>query len=150
MRYTFAKFMTPTPLSVLFYKMMRMKIGRAVQINTTNISDPCMIELGDKVTIGGSATLIGHYGSAGFLVLAPVRIGNKVTIGLRAIIMGDVEIGNNVRILPNSVVMPKTRIPDGEIWGGIPAVCIRKAKTDSPEIKPETEEKTPEIREASA
>lgn len=120
-RYTFLEFVTPTPFNILFYRMMGMKIGHTVTINTTFISDPSMIEMGDKVTIGGSVTLVAHYGQGGYLVLAPLKIGNGVTIGLKATIMGGVTIGDGAKILPNSVVMPKTNIPPGEIWGGVPA-----------------------------
>jgi acetyltransferase-like isoleucine patch superfamily enzyme len=116
--------MTPTPFNLLFYKLMGMKIGRGVQLNTTHISDPCLIELGDKATIGGNATIIAHYAQGGFLVIAPVKIGAGATVGLRAIILGDVEIGEKAKILPNSVVLPKTRIPPGETWGGVPAKKI--------------------------
>ncbi len=127
-RYTFLEFVTPSPLSVLFYKMMGMKIGYGAAINTTCISDPCLIELGNKVTLGGSVTIVAHYGQGGFLVIAPVKIGNGCTIGLRATIMGGVEIGDDAKVLPNSVVMPKTIIPAGETWGGVPA---KKVEVDS-------------------
>jgi hypothetical protein len=120
-RYLFLEFATPTPLNVMFYRLMGMKIGRGSQVNTTNISDPSLISIGDKTTIGGSATICAHYGQGGYLVIAPVKIGNGVTVGLRAIIMGGVEIGDNAKILPNSSVLPKTVIPPGELWGGIPA-----------------------------
>lgn len=120
-RYSFLEFVTPTPFNLLFYRLMGMKIGRGAQINSTHISDPAMIELGKKVTIGGSAVIVAHYGQAGYLVIAPVKIGDGATIGLRATIMGDVEIGANAKVLPNSVVLPKTRIPAGEVWGGVPA-----------------------------
>ncbi len=123
-RFTFLEFVTPTPFNLLFYKMMGMKIGRGTQINTVNISDPSLIEMGEKVTIGGSVTIVAHYGVAGFLILAPVKIGDGATIGLRAIIMGDVEVGAGAKVLPNSVVMPKTRILAGETWGGVPAQKI--------------------------
>ena len=120
-RFTFLECVTPSPLSVLFYKMMGMKVGRGAAINTTWISDPSLIELGEKVTLGGSVTLVAHYGQAGFLVISPVKIGNGCTIGLKAIIMGGVEIGDGAKVLPGSVVMPKTVIPPGETWGGVPA-----------------------------
>lgn len=127
-RFTFLEFVTPTPFNVLFYQMMGMKVGRGVAINTTWISDPSLITLGHKVTLGGSVTLVGHYGQGGFLVLMPVKIGNGVTIGLKATVMGGAEIGDNAKILPHSVVLPKTKIPEGETWGGVPAqkVEIRK------------------------
>ena len=110
-RYTFLEFITPTPLNILFYKMMGMKLGKGVQINTTNISDAGLIELGDYVTIGGSATIIAHYAAKGFLVISTVKINNYATIGLKATIMGDVEIGEYATIGPHEVIMPKSRIP---------------------------------------
>ena len=118
-RYTFLEFLTPTPLNMLFYRMMGMKIGKDSHINTTNISDPCLIEIGEKVTIGGSATIIAHYASQGYLIVEPVRIRNGVTIGLKATIMGDVEIGEGATIGPHEVVLPKSRIPAGRKYDKI-------------------------------
>jgi len=113
-RYTFLEFMTPSPLNVLFYKMMGMKVGKGVVINSTNISDPCLITLGDYVTVGGSATLFAHYGQKGYLVIAPVSIGKGTNIGLKASVMGGAQVGENVMIKPHSVVLPKAVIGDGE------------------------------------
>jgi hypothetical protein len=112
-RYTFLEFVTPTPLNTLFYKMMGMKIGKGAHINTTNISDPCMIEIGEKATIGGSATLVAHYASQGYLIVDKLKIGKNATIGLKATVFGDVEIGEGAIIAPHEVVLPKSRIPDG-------------------------------------
>ena len=92
-----------------------------MEINTTNISDPGLITIEDGVTIGGSATIIAHYGVQGYLIIAPVLIRKNATIGLRAIVMGGVEIGERVKVLPNSVVLPKTIIPAGDTWAGVPA-----------------------------
>lgn len=120
-RFTFLEFITPSPLANLFYQMMGMKIGRGTIINTTWISDPSLIELGEKVTLGGSVTIVAHYGQGGLLIIAPVKIGNNCTIGLKSSIMGGVTIGDNAKLMPHSVVLPKTHIPDGETWGGVPA-----------------------------
>ena len=110
-RYTFLEFITPTPINPLFYRLMGMKIGKRVHLNTTNISDPALIEIGDEATIGGSAHIIAHYASKGYLVVAPVKIGKRVTIGMKATIMGDVEIGEGAVIAPHEVILPKSRIP---------------------------------------
>lgn len=120
-RYTFLEFITPTPFNLKFFEWMGMKIGSGTQINSANISDPALITMGEKVTIGGSATIVAHYGMGGFLVIEPVSIGNGATVGLKATIMGGVTIGANAKVLPNSVVLPKTVIPAGETWGGVPA-----------------------------
>jgi len=113
-RYTFLEMITPTPWNVLFYKMMGMKIGKGVAINSTNISDPCLIELGDYVTIGGSAHLLAHYGQKGFLILSPVRIGANTTIGLKATVMGGANIGSDCVIKPHTAVLPNTQIAAGQ------------------------------------
>lgn len=131
-RFTFLEFVTPSPLSLLFYQMMGMKMGRGVVINTTWISDPSLISLGDKVTLGGSVTLVAHYGQNGLLIIAPVQIGNGVTIGLKATVMGGTIIGDGAKVLPHSVVLPKTVIPAGETWGGVPA---KKIETDLLKVK---------------
>lgn len=113
-RYTFLELITPSPLNILFYRMMGMKIGKGVIINTTNISDPCLIEIGDYVTIGGSAHLLAHYGQKGFLVLSKVKIGRGTTIGLKASVMGGAKIGDGCMIKPHSVVLPKATVADGD------------------------------------
>ncbi len=128
LRYTLLEFFTPSPIAVLFYQLMGMKIGRGSIINSTALSDPSLITIGKKVTIGGSVTIVGHYGQAGFLVLAPVVIDDGATIGLRVSIMGGAKIGKNARVMPHSVVLPKTQIGDGETWGGVPAVLLESAK----------------------
>jgi len=113
-RYTFLEFVTPSPLNILFYRMMGMKIGKGVVINSTNISDPSLITLGDYVTVGGSATIFAHYGQKGYLVIAPVTVGNYTNIGLKASIMGGAQVGANVTIKPHSAVLPKAVVSDGE------------------------------------
>ena len=120
-RYSFLEFVTPSAFGQLFYRLMGMKIGRNVTINSTAIADPSLIELEDGATIGGSASLLAHYAQGGYLVIAPVKIGAGATIGLRAVIMGGVEVGAKAKVLASSFVLPNTKIPPGETWAGIPA-----------------------------
>jgi len=129
LRYTFLPFITPSPLNHVFYRGMGMKIGKGSFINTEFISDPSLIEVGEKVTIGGSVTIIAHYGTGGYLIFSPVKIGNGVTIGIRATIMAGVTIGENARVLPNSVVLPNTQIPAGETWAGVPAQKVESSSS---------------------
>lgn len=110
---------------------MGMRIGRNVTINSTALADPSLIEMGDGVTIGGSASIMAHYAQGGYLVIAPVRIAAGATIGLRAIIMGGVEVGEKARVLAGSFVLPNTCIPAGETWAGIPARRIELERADA-------------------
>lgn len=114
-RYTVLDFIVPSPIGNLFFKLMGMKIGKNVILNTSNISDPCLITLEDYVTVGGSASIMAHYGMKGYLIIDKVHIKKGATIGLKASIMGDVVIGNKATITPHSIILPKTRIADNEV-----------------------------------
>ena len=125
-RYTFLPFATLTPFGIWFLKAMGMKIGRHAFINTELISDPRFIEIGDDSALGGSVRIFAHYGGGGNFVIAPVKIGHRVTIGAGACVMGDVIVGDGAVVLPQSVLLPGTRIGAGETWGGVPARRITR------------------------
>jgi len=130
-RYTFLPFVTLTPFGVWFLQAMGMKIGRHAFINTEYISDPALITIGDDVVMGGSVRICAHYGGGGKLVIAPVRIGDRATLGLACTILGDVTIGDGAVILAESVVLPGSRVGAGETWGGVPAKPIGRSEMDA-------------------
>ena len=116
-RYTILEFLTPSPLNILFFKMMGMKIGKNVVINTSNISDPCLIQLDDNVTIGGSVFMMAHYGMKGYLIIDKLHLKKGAMIGLGAKLLGGVTIEERATVLPNSAVLPKTIVAAGEKYG---------------------------------
>jgi hypothetical protein len=116
-RYTVLDFITPSPLNVFYFRAMGMKIGKGVLINTSNISDPCLIEIGDYATIGGSAYMMAHYGMKGYLIIDRLVIKKGAMIGLAAKLLGGVTIGEKAVVAPNVAVLPKTIIKPGEKFG---------------------------------
>lgn len=116
-RYTILDFITPSPLNVLFFKAMGMKVGKGSMINSSNISDPCLIVIEDYVTIGGSAFLMAHYGMKGFLIIDKLHIKKGSIIGLCAKVLGGVTIGEKAVVAPNVAILPKTIVKDGEKVG---------------------------------
>lgn len=116
-RYTILDLITPSPMNVWFFKMMGMKVGKGVLINTSNVSDPCLITLEDYVTIGGSVYMMAHYGMKGFLIIDKLHIKRGAMVGLSAKILGGVTIGEKAVVGPNVVVYPKTIIKPGEKYG---------------------------------
>jgi acetyltransferase-like isoleucine patch superfamily enzyme len=129
-RYTFLPFVTLTPYGIWFLKAMGMKIGRHAFINTEYISDPQNITLGDDVALGGSVRIFAHYGGHGNLVIAPVIIGHRATIGVAATVMGDVHVGADATVLAHSVLMPGSRVGEGETWGGVPARWLSREEME--------------------
>jgi acetyltransferase-like isoleucine patch superfamily enzyme len=129
-RFTFLPFVTLTPYGTWFLRAMGMRIGRRVFINTEYISDPAFITIGDDAVVGGSVRIFAHYGGAGNLVVAPVRVGARATLGLACCVMGDVVVGDDAVILPHSVLLPGSRVGAGETWGGVPARPISREEMD--------------------
>ena len=129
-RFTFLPFVTLTPFGVWFLKAMGMKVGRHAFINTEYISDPQLISVGDDAALGGSVRIFAHYGGGGNFVIAPVVVGKRATLGLGCCVMGDVVIGDDATILPQSVLLPGSRVGAGETWGGVPGRRIERTEMD--------------------
>lgn len=132
-RYTCINFMRVTPFINLFHRVMGMKIGARVQINTAIIGDSNLIEIGDDTVIGGDVTLVAHSAEHGQLVTARVKIGSRVTVGLMAVIFPGVEVGDGAMIAANAILPKGTQVGPGEIWGGVPAKKIgdRRRRSES-------------------
>lgn len=130
-RYSFINWVRATPFLALFHRMMGMKIGARVQINTAVVSDQNLITIGDDTVVGGDVTLIAHSVEGSDIVTAPVKIGKNVTLGLMAVVMPGCEIGDHAMIAANAVLKKGTIVKPYEIWGGVPAERIGERKRPS-------------------
>ncbi|NEG55144.1 acyltransferase [Bifidobacterium platyrrhinorum] len=118
-----------------YYKKLGLKIGRYCEIlNGWNFgSEPYLIALGDYVRVAAGVRFITHDGGVWVLrhrypslkdvdLLKPIRVGNNVHIGMNAIIMPGVTIGDNCIIGCSAVVTHD--VPDDSVAVGIPARVI--------------------------
>lgn len=95
-------------------------------------AEPHLISFGDNVFIATGVTLVTHdmvnavfaneTGTSLLPMVGKIEIGNNVFIGANATVMPRVKIGNNCVVAAGAVVTRS--IPDGEIWGGVPAKKI--------------------------
>ncbi len=87
-------------------------IGRGTVIDN-------LVQIAHNVRIGRHCVLAAQVGIAG-----SAEIGDNVMIGGQAAIVDHMKIGANARIAGKSGVMRD--VPEGEIWGGSPAMPIRQ------------------------
>jgi maltose O-acetyltransferase len=103
-----------------------MTLGRGVEINPGVVIDeamPWLVEIGDETIIAPQAYLLAHDASTKLHLdrtrVGRVRIGRRVFIGARAVILPGVSIGDGAIIAAGSVV---TRdVPDRTLVAGNPA-----------------------------
>lgn len=126
MRYSFINWIRATPLIVFFYRLVGMKAGARVQINTSIVGDCNLITIGHDTVIGGDCTLVAHVVEGPNLVTAPVKIGSNVTVGLMTVIMPGCVVGDRAVIAAGAVLKKGTIVGEGEVWGGVPAKRIGK------------------------
>jgi hypothetical protein len=106
-----------------------------------SILDPWVTKIGRNTTIGNGAVIAGHFVVHHQLYVDRVEIGDDVLIGGSCGIAPGVRIGNGATLVAGSVVMPKTVIPAGEVWFGIPARKVGQSAS-APSAVPFTEQES--------
>ena len=86
-----------TPIWVWYLRRNGARIGRHVWINSLQVGDDCLLDLGDEVVIGAGVHLAGHTVERGRLLLAPVTLGAGTTVGVGAHVGIGVVTGEGTR-----------------------------------------------------
>jgi non-ribosomal peptide synthetase-like protein len=131
-KYTCGDFLMATPFFTLYLRVVGARIGDQVMINSKFLHDHGLLDIGAGTLIGGDAVLSAHVAEKGDLLLSPIKVGKKCLIGQKSVLMPGVEVGDGAVVAAGAIVLKDTKIPAGEVWGGIPARCIRVAKTVEP------------------
>lgn len=109
---------------------MNIKVGKNVFINSgCCFQDQGGIEIGNNVLIGQQVVIatINHDLSPdkrANMLLAPVKIGNRVWIGAHATILAGTTVGDNAVIAAGAVVTKD--VPKNSVVAGVPATIIKQ------------------------
>ena len=108
--------------SIWFNAVLRGDVNSIRIGNRVNVQDGSVlhtlyqkstIEIGDDVSIGHNVTIHG------------AKIHDYALIGMGAVVMDDAEVGAGAIVAAGSVVLSRTKIGPGELWGGAPAKFIK-------------------------
>jgi serine acetyltransferase len=111
---------TPVMFKPLLDALFGAKVGADVAFGGT-IDDPYLVQVGRGTVLGNASLLSANYLSGGKLVCAPVRVGERVTIGANSVVLPGAVIGDGATLMSGSYLMPHTTIAAGETWRGNPA-----------------------------
>ncbi len=91
----------------------------------TNVQDNSVVHVTHDThpTIIGDDVTIGHR-----VVVHGCTIGNKVLIGMGAIVMDGVILEDYVLVGAGALITPNKRIPSGVLVAGVPAKIVRELK----------------------
>ncbi len=85
-------------------------------LHVTRVKSP--LSIGDDVTVGHRVTLHG------------CKVGNRVLIGMGAIVLDDAQIGDDCMIGAGALITKGTQVPSGSLIFGSPAKVVRPLKPD--------------------
>ena len=112
--------------SIWFQTVVRADINEIVVGQRTNIQDGCILHVADDfpVRIGDDVTC-GHRA-----VIHACHVRDRVLVGMGAIILDGAEIGSDSIIGAHTLVTKGTRIPPGSLVLGSPGKVIRSLGTE--------------------
>lgn len=115
----------------LYRRLLNVQIGRNASVGLMAMFDvffPQLISIGENSIIGYNATVLTHE----FLVReyrkGRVEIGREVVIGNNTVILPGVSIGDGAVVGACSLV--NKDIPPGALAGGVPVRIIRQSKEE--------------------
>lgn len=116
------------PMCVLRGDVNAIKVGKR-----TNIQDGSVLHVARKgeATVDGYSLIIGEDVTVGHkAMLHACQIGNRVLIGMGAIVLDNVYIEDDVMLGAGALVPPNKHLKSGYLYIGSPAKAARKLTTD--------------------
>jgi non-ribosomal peptide synthetase-like protein len=114
------QYLKGTPWLPILLRLLGVKTGRRVWMNTTDITEYDMVTIGDDAALNEDCGPQTHLFEDRVMKVSTVNIGARSSIGAKSIVLYDTEIGEDVHIEPLSLVMKGERLPAGTSWTGSP------------------------------
>lgn len=114
------EYMKGTPFLPMALRLFGVKIGKRVWLNTTDITEQDMIEIGDDTALNEDCGPQTHLFEDRVMKVGSVKIGARCSIGARSIILYDSEVGDDVLLEPLSLVMKGENLAAQTSWTGSP------------------------------
>lgn len=113
-------FLTGTPFIVPFLRLLGIKIGRNVFIESLLFSEFDLVEIGDGAALNQGATIQTHLFENRIMKSSYLKIGNRCTVGNMAVVLYDTCMAPGSALGPLSLLMKGETLPHPGTWSGIP------------------------------
>jgi non-ribosomal peptide synthetase-like protein len=116
----FLFFLLGTPFAPMLLRLLGMKIGRNVYIETTDFTEFDLITIEDNVILDRDSTLQTHLFEDRVMKLGKLHLYPRTQVGSWAMILYNTVLEPDVLIQPMSLVMKGEKLPRATTWQGIP------------------------------
>ena len=114
-------FLLGTPFAAPILRLLGMRIGTGVYIETTDFTEFDLISIGDNVILNNGCTLQTHLFEDRVMKMERVRLERGCQLGTAAVVLYDSLLEADVWLHPMSLIMKGERVPASTDWQGIPA-----------------------------
>jgi non-ribosomal peptide synthetase-like protein len=114
------EYMQGTPWLPLLMRLLGVKTGKRVWMNTTDITEFDMVTIGDDAALNADCGPQTHLFEDRVMKVGAVKIGARSSIGAGTIILYDSEVGDDTKIEALSLVMKGERLAPATEWTGSP------------------------------
>jgi non-ribosomal peptide synthetase-like protein len=119
-----------TPLLNFWYRILGARIGKNVSINSVKLFEWNLLTIEDGVVLGGDCVVMGHALEGGRMRMRSVHLKAGAMVGGDAKVMPGCVLGERAVLGASSLLTKNTTIPDGQMWGGVPARFLRDRHAD--------------------
>ena len=121
----FLEYLRGTPMLPTMLRLLGVKIGRGVYLDTTDITEFDCVEIGEHSEFNAWSGPQTHLFEDRVMKIGRIRIGAQVTVGVRSTVLYDTLLGDGVLLGPLTLVMKGEALPAHTAWAGSPAQSWR-------------------------
>ena len=116
----FLDLLAGTPYICWFFRLLGAKIGKRVYLDTTELTEFDLVQIGNDVALNLDCTLQTHLFEDRVMKMAPVQVDNNCNLGAMSLVLYDSHIREGASVGDLSLVMKGESLPANTSWTGIP------------------------------
>jgi non-ribosomal peptide synthetase-like protein len=116
----FLIYLKGTPFLPIMLRLMGVKIGKRVFLDTSDLTEFDMVTIGNDCALNTDSGPQTHLFEDRVMKIGKIEIGAETSIGAKSVVLYGSKIEKNCQIEALSLVMKGEKLPEKTNWSGIP------------------------------
>jgi len=113
--------LTGTPFVCWYFRLLGARIGRRVYMETTDLSEFDLVQIGDEAMLNADCTVQTHLFEDRVMKMSSIEIGARSKVGAGSLVLYDTRLEEGATLDDLSLLMKGETLPAWTNWQGIPA-----------------------------